>query len=348
MATGPAGWLAQLAARLEEEVPPDADALPDALEPLLLGARRRYTRAQIAERAGLAEDEGRRLWRALGFPDVADDEVAFTDRDLEALGLLAQLTDAGVLKREVREAVIRAIAQSVAGLAWWQVRMLAQVVEDVPEAERARRSLELAASTLPVLEQLQTFMWRRHLAATVRRLLTVEALSDGAAERAWLTIGFADMVGFTKATRSRSIDELGDVLERFFAVSAEVVAEGRGRIVKTIGDEVMYVADTAADAAAIALELQDRVQPEPALPELRIGLAAGPVLVRFGDVYGEPVNIAARLTARTRPGRVLVDREVAAALADDPAFSLRPLRPLKVRGYEHLARWRLTRGRNGQ
>ena len=76
---------------------------------------------------------------------------------------------------------------------------------------------------------------------------------------------------------------------------------------------------------------------------LRIGLAAGPVLVRYGDVYGEVVNIAARLTAHGRPDSVLVDRGVADALAGDPRFALRQLRPVAVRGYRHLHPWVLER-----
>ncbi|MGQ0573947.1 MAG: adenylate/guanylate cyclase domain-containing protein [Pseudonocardia sp.] len=354
MPNRPADWLAHLARRLGE----DADAaspvsLPDALETAVLGAPRRYTRPELLERAGMADTESGRLWLSLGFAALPDDEIAFTERDVEAARLMARLTEVGMLPVDVREAVARAVAQSMSSLAEWQIGMLVRVIEALPEDGRADRAAQITAEALPAMEQLQTYVWRRHLASTMRRRLVAEAMNDNrlddtgandnAAGTSRLVVGFADMVGFTKATRRRSTDELGEVLERFFSVSAEVVAGGRGRIVKTIGDEVMFVADTAADAAAIALELQERVLPEPALPELRVALAAGPVLVRFGDVYGEPVNIAARLTARTRPGRVLVDRAVAAELGDHPAFTVRPLRPLKVRGYEHLARWRLTR-----
>ena len=118
-----------------------------------------------------------------------------------------------------------------------------------------------------------------------------------------------------------------------------MIAGGRGRIVKTIGDEVLFVADDVGDGAAIALALQERVRAEPTLPPLRIGLATGPVLVRYGDVYGEVVNIAARLTGHARPDTVLVDREAAEALAVDPRFALRPLRPVAVPVARHLHPW---------
>jgi adenylate cyclase len=313
------------------------DALGGALEEIVLGAPRELTRLQVAEMAGLDLEEGRRLWRALGFAEVADDEVLFTRRDVEAVRLMAGLGEAGVLEPDVREAVARAVAQAMSRLAEWQVGMVLRVVEG--EGVPPERTLEFTGTVLPALEELQSYVWRRHLAATIRRLFVA---GGGESEReTWpLVVGFADMVGFTRTTRRRSTGELGEMIERFGAVTTEVVA-GRGRIVKTVGDEVLFVADEIADGAAIALALRDRVRAEPVLPPLRIGLAAGPVLARYGDVYGEVVNIASRLTSHARPDSVLVDRAVAEALDGDPRFALRELRPVAVRGYRHLHPWRL-------
>jgi adenylate cyclase len=314
----------------------------DALEELILGAPRRYTRQQIAEMAELDLETGRRLWRALGFAEAADDEVLFTERDLDAVRLMTRLTDAGVLAPDVREAVAQAMAQSLSRLAEWQVGMLIRVIEHQGGEVTPQGSREIAAAVLPALEELQTYVWRRHVAAAVRRM--VVTADPGDEPGTWpLVVGFADMVGFTRTTRRRSTAELSEMIERFGSTTTEVIADGHGRIVKTVGDEVLFVADDIAAGAGIALALQDRVRAEPALPELRIGLAAGPVLVRYGDVYGEVVNIAARLTAHARPGSVLADRGVADALSGDPRFALRPLRSVAVRGYRHLHPWLLER-----
>jgi adenylate cyclase len=317
--------------------------LDEALEEQVLGAPRRYTRRQVSEAAGLDIAEAQRLWRALGFPEAADDDVLFTERDLDAARLMTSLTDAGLLEPDVREAVARAVAQSMSRLAEWQVGMLVRVIEEQRGAVTRESSQEIAGTALPALEALQNYVWRRHLAAAIRRVAMSAELAGGVGESTtWpLVVGFADMVGFTRATRRRSTGELSEMIERFGAATTEVIADGLGRIVKTVGDEVLFVADAVADGARIALALQDRVRAEPALPELRIGLAAGPVLVRYGDVYGEVVNIAARLTAHARPGSVLADRGVAEALADDPRFALRPLRSVAVRGYRHLHPWLL-------
>jgi adenylate cyclase len=273
---------------------------------------------------------------------VSDSDVLFNDRDIGAIRIMSSLSDAGVLEPGVREAVARAVAQSMSRLAEWQIGMLKRLIEAEGEDLTPAQALQVAGSVLPALEELQTYVWRRHLAASIGRMLV--ATDEGAdTDTETLVVGFADMVGFTRTTRRRSTAELSELIERFGSCTTEVIADGRGRVIKTVGDEVLFVADHVADGAAIALGLLDRVRVEPSLPELRIGLAAGPVLVRYGDVYGEVVNIAARLTTHARPDSVLVDREVADALADDPRFALRPLRPLAVRGYRHLHPWLLRR-----
>jgi adenylate cyclase len=77
--------------------------------------------------------------------------------------------------------------------------------------------------------------------------------------------------------------------------------------------------------------------------EVRVGVAYGPVLARLGDVYGPTVNIASRLTGLALPGTVLVDREAAAALRGNAGYDVAPIRRQAVRGYAHLAPYRLRR-----
>ncbi|MFP5071463.1 adenylate/guanylate cyclase domain-containing protein [Pseudonocardia nantongensis] len=340
--------------------PPDHPALPDpasidwtdieggVLDEIILGAPREYTRDELVAASGLDAEEANRLWRALGFPDSAPDERVFTRADLDAARTVAQLSDAWLPDAGVREAVARAVAQSLSRLAEWQVGMLAQLAADHVEELTPSAAARLAADVLPELEQLQSYVWRRHMAATAARWTAGAQRSDPqriAADTWPLAVGFADMVGFTRTTRRRSMDELGQMIERFGAVTNEVIANGRGRIIKTVGDEVLFVTEHPADAAAIALGLRDRVRVEPALPQLRIGLAQGMVLSRYGDVYGEVVNVAARLTSAARPDTVLVDREVHESLRDDPRFALRRIATLHTRGYAHLRAWALRGAR---
>ena len=132
------------------------------------------------------------------------------------------------------------------------------------------------------------------------------------------------------------------MIERFESLAAEVIANASGRVVKMLGDEVMFVADDPVTGATIALGLLDAIEADGELPTLRIGMALGRVLSRFGDVYGPVVNIASRLTSAAKPGVVLVDVVLAAGLEDEPGLRLRRRRPKSVRGYSQLASWRLT------
>lgn len=311
-------------------------ASPGDLEPTLLGGDRRYTRAQVAQTAGVSLERAQRLWLALGFAEVGDDAVVFTEADVEALRTVDGLVRRGVLDAETERAVARQLGQTFSRLAVWQVEVLAGAASADPAA-----TIALAEELIPAMERLQSYAWRRHLAGAAGRALgTAEQIA-----RRTTVVGFADVVGYTRMTRQVDETELAAFVERFEGTTADVVAALDGRIVKTVGDEVLFVVDSPVAAAEIALGLTAAADRDPDFPELRIGLARGSVLSRYGDVYGPVVNIAARLTSVARPGTVLVDDELRAALADDPDFELRAVPTASVRGYRHLRPWRLRRTR---
>jgi adenylate cyclase len=313
-----------------------------AVEHELLGGERRYTRAQVADLADVDAELARTLWRALGFPDVSDDEVAFTDRDVEALQTVRSLVDSGVLDEEAQLSVTRAMGQSLSRLAEWQVATITDALGR-PDSLHAGPLTEqdaaaVARELVPVMEGLIGYVWRRHLAATAGRFL-----GGGDVVARTMAVGFADLVGFTSLTRHVSEEELARLVDRFEGVAADTIAELGGRVVKTVGDEVMFSADGPGNGAEIGVALSERIGADDTLPDLRVGVACGTVLSRLGDVYGEPVNIASRLTSSARPGSVLVDRELAGALEDDDRWRLRRVPPRPVRGYALLQAFRLRR-----
>jgi adenylate cyclase len=310
------------------------EALRQRLEEVLLGGPRRYTRLEVAERAGVSPERSRRLWRALGFATVADDEVVFTEADVEAMRIADQLVRSGLVAPEVEASVTRALGQHLSRLAEWQAHMLFSLVAENQElGDDERQIARLVRRLLPELERVQNFVWRRHLAAYAGR---APAVTDEVPEARHQVVGFVDMVGYTRLTRQVDDAELSEMLERFETLATEVIAEHRGHVVKMIGDEVLFVADSAGDAAEIALALTERTDADDALPAVRAGMASGRVLRRFGDVYGSVVNLAARLTSVARPGTILVDRELAAELRELPEYELRTRRPVSVRGYHRL------------
>jgi adenylate cyclase len=324
--------------RPEPEATSDTAALPERVERLLLRGPRRYTRRQVHDLTGMPDSRTRRLWRSLGFADIPDDDVVFTDADLDALDQLELLRLTGVVPAEVQEAVIRSMALSMAGLAEWLVGWIYQQSAE-QLAEDPEQVLKLAEEALPLLDSLLSHAWRRQLVAAGRRLRAVRA-DDPDSNAA--VVGSADLVGFTRATRSMDHNQLVEMVEQFHAIAAEVAARHQGRIVKTIGDEVQFIADRPEHAAELALELLDRTTAA-GLPELRIGMAVGPVLHRFGDVYGDVVHTATLLGSQAPPGRVLVGQGIATALEGDPRFSLRIRRPISVPGYPSTQAWGLRR-----
>jgi adenylate cyclase len=133
------------------------------------------------------------------------------------------------------------------------------------------------------------------------------------------------------------------LIDDFEKRALEIVTAHGGRIIKTIGDEILFVADEPEAIARIGLELVEERLHDEDFPELRVGLAWGPALARLGDVLGPVVNVSSRLTSTSRPGRVLVDRRMAEELEDSEHFKLRRLRRTSVRGYRKLEPWSLRR-----
>ncbi|MET9596002.1 adenylate/guanylate cyclase domain-containing protein [Streptomyces sp. NPDC006516] len=345
------------------------------VEAVLLGGDRVWTRRDIGERSGVSPERTVQIWRALGFPVVDDDARVFTDADVDALRAGERLVAAGLITEENETAMARALGHHLSRLAEWQVHTLwAWLNRESGSATGGEALVEHAAALLPEMELLQRHVWRRHLAANAGRVLAEgeedarTAPGQGAAqggggpehvaaggpfapreaadvrERA---VGFTDMVGYTRMTRGLDGSELVRIIDRFESLTGDVVAEGGGRVVKTIGDEVLFVCESAPEAADTALELTARAAAEQSLPQVRTGVAHGPMLSRFGDVYGATVNIAARLTAVARPGTVLVDTALAGELAGLARYELKALRPVSVRGYSRL-RPVLLRSREGR
>jgi adenylate cyclase len=121
--------------------------------------------------------------------------------------------------------------------------------------------------------------------------------------------------------------ELAEVVDQFEQLAYDVVIAGGGRVVKMIGDEVMFLVEDPVAAAEIALGLADASRDAAQLSDVRVGLAVGPVLEREGDAYGATVNLASRATSISYPGTVVVSPELRALLEDNPDYEFKGMRP---------------------
>ena len=321
--------------------------VPDLVTGLLGGPFDRPGR-EISGEAGVSVLSARRFWRALGFPIVGPEAEVFGTADGFALRQMVGLVRDGHLDETAALAMTRAIARSTDRLAVWQAQLMAESIEGepvgvatgdsraVPDLATAEAAARAMLTIVDELEPVVIYAWRRHLLDALSRMIADAGGDEEAAgesgPRVRRCIGFADLVNFTSLVRRLSERQLASVVQRFEALATNVVTAHGGRVIKTVGDEVLFVTTSAPPAAGIALDLVDAMSEDDVLPEVRVGMASGPVVSRLGDVFGTTVNRASRLTAVALPSAVLVDAPFAEELLERPGFTTVPQRKRVLRG----------------
>jgi adenylate cyclase len=351
------------------ELAGELSAAADDVEARLLGQPGSMVSREVSARASVSTLSARKFWHALGFPNVDHDDAVFTEADLVALQTLAALVRDGVFDEATALGMTRAFARTTDRLAVWQVQLMAEAMGELPQHVRpgvvetgldlsrgtpdpatARAAASKLADIADDLEPLLVYAWRRHLSAAISRMITdAEPIQDQPG--VIRSVGFADLVSFTRLVRRLSERELARMVQRFEALASDIVTAHGGRVIKTVGDEILFVAIGAAPAAAIALDLVQAMAEDDVLPDVRVGMASGRVISRLGDVFGTTVNRASRLTAVARPRTVLVDDGIAGSLASTSGFEMSALRRRSLRGIGPVTPWVLRRaeqaGRRG-
>jgi len=339
----------------------------DDVEARLLGQPPTMRSGEVSAKASVSKLSARKFWQALGFPHAEDEDTVFTEADLLALQSVAALVRDGVFDEATALAMTRAFARTTDRLAVWQVQLMAEAMGEpphhtvtggepevdgldagldlapgMPDPATARAAAAKLAAIADDLEPLLIYAWRRHLSAAIARMITdAEPIEDqpGVVR----SVGFADLVSFTALVGRLSEGELARVVQRFEALASDVVTAHGGRVIKTVGDEVLFVAIGGAPAAAIALDLVEAMAEDDVLPDVRVGMANGRVISRLGDVFGTTVNRASRLTALAKPRTVLIDDAMVAALANTSGFEVFALRRRTLRGIGPVTPWVLRR-----
>ncbi|MDN5632213.1 adenylate/guanylate cyclase domain-containing protein [Glutamicibacter protophormiae] len=330
------------------------------LDSLLLGSQRNLRRREAAREAGLSTASARKIWRALGFPNLSDDDVYFTGEDVRALDVVSNLVQEEKLSEEAALSLARSVAQLTDRMVVWQIEALVEDMvahRDMTDAAARRELLRLLPELLEPLEQLLGYAWRRQLSAAVQRLAmrgeradgSTVSLNDadpgGGALPLARGVGFADLVSYTSLSRQMNERTLANLVQRFEKRCAEVISIGGGRVIKTIGDEVMFLAETPDGGAQISLALARLIRDDPLLPQARVAFVWGRVLPRLGDLYGPTVNLASRLVALTEPGGVMVDASTAKVLDGDERFVLTSQPTRNVRGFGDVRPVSISQGR---
>lgn len=284
-------------------------------------------------------DDAQRLWIELGFPPVEPDVPHFTDADIEVLKTLVELRSSGLIDDELMISMTRVLGQALSRVAYAQAENL-ETTAVTSGADGNAGRVKIDESTLPGIslllfdgrfERFLSYAWRRHLVEAVRRRL------DGHQNEG--IVGFADLVGYSKLTSQLPPSELPDLISHFERVAYQNISSAGGRVLKLIGDAVMFTAPDPVSAARAALGLRDAPSDDTQLPDVRVGLAMGPLVGIEGDLFGDTVNRANRLSDLARPGAVIVDDELGHALDGSDDFVVRPLRPRKLKGIGFVRAW---------
>ena len=181
---------------------------------------------------------------------------------------------------------------------------------------------------MPTVNAALDVLLRQHIIAARRTILGDAA--DAGYETQRMCVGFVDVVGSTALAQRLSTRELGSVLTEFEHVAADTVTSAAGRVVKLIGDEVLYTARDELSACTIAPDLAATFTDHPVVPPVRAGVASGDVVLRDGDVFGPVVNLAARAVKIAATGEVVAPAAVAAAAG----LAAEPLGQQQLKGIE--------------
>ncbi len=337
-----------------ERAPGPAADTASRIDLEILGGPRRYTLDDVVEGTGLSPEVIEDYWRWLGLPVQHATARGFTDSDMESLQEIAALAASEKLDEQALRTLVRSMGHTTERLALWQV-------EAFVEHAARRDGLDDVSARLAVLENLPHLAdmlarqlehaWRLQLAAVTGRYATEFAGARGGERTGHQlplrrAVGFADIVSFTKRTAGLGSEELSDFVQLFETRSRDIVTEAGGRVVKTVGDAVLFIADTVEIGAEVALGLSKANPDGPEIP-VRVGFVWGRVLSRFGDVFGQSVNLAARLTEACQPGEVLVDPPTAALLATSSTYALTEQPEAELQGLGTMRPVRLQRAYAG-
>ncbi len=275
-----------------------------AAELFFLNDRRRLTLEEVAEVAGVDPNVIQIVRRAAGLPHLDAMQRSFTDCDARVAAAIE--AGAELLGRDRALQLLRVVSAATARIADAAISTFVTTAgaSSLADDDDLVRTTRLAAALQSELVAVMETLLRQHLVHLARPNV-VGGQSDGF-EIAHAAVGFVDVISSTALAEHLPLQEIGHTILDFESTSTEIITAHRGRIVKFVGDEVMFRAPTLADACAAALDLVHHYRNDPVLPGVRAGIADGQVLARDGDCFGPVVNLAARVAESANPSQVRV------------------------------------------
>lgn len=284
-----------------------------------------YSLATAATALGLTVADIEHAWAALGLTVAGPEVPALSQADVDGLRTWAEMR--AVVGDEAATGLLRVIGSSLARISEAESSMIRagspDIQIDLSHNELATaQAYRAAAAYIPRIGAMMDAVHRHHLMSA--RTYFEHVVRDGSSTVV-CGIGFADLSGFTALTQKLTTTELTRLLNEFSAVAADMLHADGGRVVKFIGDAVMWVSSTPELLAKAAVDLVDHPRARQAHVRVRAGLDYGKVLAISGDYFGTSVNLAARLVEAAAPGQVLASAALHDALPGWPAVAQDPL-----------------------
>jgi len=288
---------------------------------------------EAAQRTGLTVDAISTLSRLVGLAPLEEEHARFTDAMLDSfqtvtLGTQMFGEEATLHFGRVLGNAMARIAEAAQSL--FLLRVEAPLhADDASELEFVRAQVE-GVELFGVIPQLMETLLRAHMVQGIgRNISDLDAAYQGMST---VAVGFVDLVGFTPLSQALEPAQLLKLISDFEGQAIDVVAAQGGRVVKLIGDEVMFTAEDARRGCQIALDLFDAFRGDPTV-QARGGLHVGPTLAWGGDRYCATVNCASRISELAVPYEMLVTDTVRSAVGDTAGFDFEPAGRRMLRGF---------------
>jgi class 3 adenylate cyclase len=284
-----------------------------------------YTIQTAADELGISADEVSRAWALLGLTVAGPDIPVLSQADVDALATWLALKVA--VGEDGAHGLLRVLGAAMARLAEAESTMIRVGMPDI-QMDHTHNEFATAqayrtiAEFIPRLSALIDTVHRHHIISARTHF---EGVLRDTSSAAVCGVGFADLSSFTALTQALAPAELSELLNQFAGTVSDVVHAHGGRVVKFIGDEVMWVSASPERLVRAAADLVDHPKAREEGLRVRAGLAYGSVLAINGDYFGTPVNLAARLVAAAAPGQILATSELHDELPDWPAAAQGPL-----------------------
>lgn len=287
--------------------------------------RPEYSLRTAAEALDIPFHDVERAWVALGLSVTEPDQLALTRADVEALATWAELKvlvgdDRALALLRVAGASMERLAEAISSVvrAGLPSIQLMHTKDELATAEAYRGIAEFVPRTGAMIDAVL----RHHLDSARTHF---EGVLRDTSQSVTCGVGFADLSGFTALTQRLTPTELSELLVEFAGTVSDLVHTDGGRLVKFIGDEVMWVTSSPELLVKVAVDLVEHPQARDAGLHVRAGLGFGEVLALGGDYFGTAVNLAARLVGAAAPGQILAATDLRDELPGWPAVALDPL-----------------------